>query len=667
MRSLPEVIASLVCGLLMLALIVTGLWELLKLLYRGMKALFTAIADSPDADQDELVESGQATGARGVDGSDDVSQSQPSSPSSSDWKSPPPPRLPVILPPPEATPAPVLVPPPPYVPPAPKFEANPVLPAKTPKVLRLDDLLPPAKPESVTPSAEDDELIDWINLREAGIGLLAATLRLCQLEKDAKFDKIYAWVLSLTPSNVQSPRNSEACKRLRECYFSQYKRPLSPHVLIMLLADSSDRRFKQDIAALAQMLSLGEDVDSVVKSIYGQICLRFDIPLQVDPARDVPVSPKAEIKLPPVSANSAFATAGISHADRADSARLVVARVQLLSLLSAPAIHLCRVLDVRPPAACTLILPQPATRSPAPTSMPSPAPVPVVPIMPPVPVKVAQRFELKIVPIVEELIVKGVEIYAIGTVDAVGPGPKEFTYWVWDVSPGKEVICMKAMPDIDDIVDPAVHLMLWPDASYDPFEWNRVASLYFNQSIPPFGGNRLMVAAGRLAPSACSVVSGAGVSARSPSVAVVVGSPGYVKLSEIRERRIDEEFAPLRRVFALAVGLTTLMGANTTHAQDKVLRRLATDLTNRCAFRANVVRSKDEFDKMSGVLKKRRLSYWVSQVDGMTPGLDYQLKMLLVKALGDLIDGRKVKSDEAIALYNHCLDSFGLGHLPRRG
>jgi hypothetical protein len=51
----------------------------------------------------------------------------------------------------------------------------------------------------------------------------------------------------------------------------------------------------------------------------------------------------------------------------------------------------------------------------------------------------------------------------------------------------------------------------------------------------------------------------------------------------------------------------------------------------------------------------------------MSSGLDYRLKELLVKALGGLIDGRKVKSDEALALYNHCLDSFGMGHLPRRG
>ena len=667
MRSLPEVVASLVCGLLMLGFMGWVAIEVLRLIFRGIKALFIALGDAPDADVVE--EPIKKTQPHGLFESPEGGRSLPPPAPPTVRMPPPPPVNPLPpIPPLVAVPlARVVTPSTPHVPPVPKDIPKPASTSKPTKSLRLEDLLPQAKPEVATPSAEEIELMDWINLREAGIGLLAATLRLCAVDENVKFDKVYAWVLSLAPSNVQCPRNEEACKRLRECFFSQYKRPLSPYVLIMLLADSSDRRFKQDLASLALMLSVGEDVDSVVTTIYGKICSRFGIPLTADPARDVPMPSSSEIKTPYASADPDFAIASIPAAARADSAKLIVARVRLLSLLSTPAIQVCRIMGARPPSVVVPVLPQPASPSPAPASLPVPAPVSVTPIVPPVQAKVAPRFELKTVPIVEDAIVKGVEIYAIGTVDPVGPGPKEFTYWLWDVSPGKEVICMKSMPDIDDIVDPAVHTMLWPDATYDPFEWNRVAAVYFNQSLPPFGGNRLMVAAGRLTPSAYANSSGIPVSLRSPSVPVVVGSSGYVKLKEIRDRQIEEEFAPLRRVFALAVGLATLMGANTTHAQDKVLRRLAADLTNRCTFGANLSRSKDEFDKMSGVLKKRRLTYWVSQVDGMTPGLDYQLKMLLVKALGDLIDGRKIKSDEAIALYNHCLDSFGMGHLPRRG
>jgi hypothetical protein len=558
-----------------------------------------------------------------------------------------------------------LAPTPPHVPPITKDIPKPT---STPtRTLRLEDLLPPAKPEVATPSAEEIELQDWLNLREAGIGLLAAMLRLCEVDENAKFDKVYSWVGSLSPSNVQCPRNDAASKRLRDSFFSQYNRRPSPYVLIPLVAASADHRFKQDVAALAQMISADEGVGSVVRLIFGQLCSQCGILVAVEPDREVASSTIEVSESLPQDAEPFAPVFETASAPQPDPAALNAVRVRLLTLLASPATCLNRVLVARPPVACPADLPQPDLHSPPPRSAPVPSPVVAAPTPPLDPVKVAQKFELKLVPIIEDNMAKGLEIFATGTVDAVGDGPKEFTYWVWDVSLGKEVVCMTAEADIDDVDEPAVYKMLWPDFSYDPFGWNRVAAVYFNQSFPPFGGNRLMVAAGRLTPSAYVNASGMPISLRSPSVAVVVGSPGYVKLKEIRERRVEEEFAPLRRVFALAVGLTTLTGATTTHAQDKVLSRLADDLKDRCAFEANLKRAKDQFDAMSEARKKRRLNYWVSQVDGMSSGLDYRLKELLVKALGCLIDGRKVKSDEALALYNHCLDSFGMGHLPRRG
>jgi hypothetical protein len=673
MRSLPEVVASLICGLLMLGFMGWAAIQLLRLMFRGIKALFKALGDAPDTDgAEEPIKKTKAIGLFDLSGHD---QSLPAPPTPPGWKIPPPPpppppppsiripqpppaprlppiQTPVVVPPPR-----VVAPPPPHVPPVPKDVPKPASTSKPTRTLRLDDLLPPAKPEVATPSAEEIELQDWLNLREAGIGLLAAMLRLCEVGEDAKFDKVHGWVLSLTPSNVQCPRNDEACKRLRECYLSQYNRPPSPQVLILLLAASPDRRFQQDVATLARMLSEDEDADSRVRALYAQLCSRFDIP---EPVQKVIQSLPREVEPSAPIVETACAS-------QSNPAALALARARLLSLLASPAVLLCRVLDARPPVAFPADQPQPDLHSPPPTSAPVPSPVVAAPTPPLDPVKVAQKFELKLVPIIEDNMAKGLEIFATGTVDAVGEGPKEFTYWVWDVSLGKEVVCMTAEADIDDVDEPAVYKMLWPDFCYDPFGWNRVAAVYFNQSLPPFGGNRLMVAAGRLTPSAYVNASGMPISLRSPSVAVVVGSPGYVKLKEIRERQVEEEFAPLRRVFALAVGLTTLMGATTTHAQDKVLGRLADDLKDRCAFEANLRRAKDEFDAMSEARKKRRLNYWVSQVDGMSSGLDYRLKQRLVKALGDLIDGRKVKSDEAIALYNHCLESFGMGHLPRRG
>jgi hypothetical protein len=657
--------------------------QLFRLIFRGMKALFKALGDESDTDAvEEPIKKTKAIGLFDLSGHD---QSLPAPPTPPGWKIPPPPppppppptvripqpppaprlppiQTPVVVPPPR-----VVAPPPPHVPPVTKDIPKPSSTSKPTRTLRLDDLLPPAKPEVATPSAEEIELQDWLNLREAGIGLLAALLRLCEVGEGAKFDKVHGWVLSLTPSNVQCPRNDAANKRLLDSFFSQYNRRPSPYVLIALVAASADHRFKQDVAALAQMISADEDVGSVVRLIFGQLCSQFGILVAVEPDRAVASSTIEVSESLPQDAEPFAPVFETASAPQPDPAALNAARVRLLTLLASPAAFLCRVLDARPPVAFPADQPQPDLHSPPPTSVSVPSPVVAAPTPPLDPVKVAQKFELKLVPITEDNMVKGVEIFATGTVDSVGAGPKEFTYWVWDISPGKEVVCMKAETDIDDVDEPAVYEMPWPDFRYDPFGWNRIASVYFNQCIPPFGGNRLMVAAGRLIPSAYANSAGLPVSLRSPSIPVMVGSPGYVKLKEIRERQVEEEFAPLRRVFALAVGLTTLMGATTTHAQDKVLGRLADDLKDRCAFEANLRRAKDEFDAMSEARKKRRLIYWMSQVDGMSSGLDYRLKQLLVKALGDLIDGRKVKSDEAIALYNHCLDSFGMGHLPRRG
>ena len=222
------------------------------------------------------------------------------------------------------------------------------------------------------------------------------------------------------------------------------------------------------------------------------------------------------------------------------------------------------------------------------------------------------------------------------------------------------------MPDIDEVTDAAVDKVIWPNDTYDYLAWNRVACIYFNRSQPPVGGNRLLVVAGRLVPLGYSGADWAGISTRSDSLGVKIGSLGYMKIGEIRARQVEEEFEPLKRVFALAIGLSMMMATNTTHAQDKVFKRLVADLKDRCVFKANAVHAKDTFERMLVSSKKRRLSYWINQVDGMTLSADYRLKSLLVDALGRLIDGRKVRSTEAIALYNHCLEAFEFGHLPRK-
>lgn len=554
-------------------------------------------------------------------------------------------------------PVPTLVPPPaPKV--VPKAVPKPTRITSSPSRLRLDDLLPPVIKEVPSLTAEQLELSNWINLREAGIGLLVSMLWHCKVDEVGKRQQVRAWVDSLYSAYAYKPGSDGIRKRLNKSFLEQLRRPPDPVEVVPLIVQSSNYILQKELAGLALYVSEEEPLDSEVRRIFTYLQNQFFVYLEGKPLCEVEPLPPPRLPIP-AKADSLVRVPGVSP-DRIDpiaELELKIVRTHLLGVLSASAACLFRVFALKPMVITTA----------GNISGSNPYPLPSdAPIRAPIQVKAERIFELKIGPLIEDNIVKGVELFTAGSIDVSGYGVKEFTYWIWDVTRGDETLFRKAMPDIDDVVEPAIGSLVWPDVGYDPSGWNRVAIIYFNQSYPPFGGNRLLVAAGRVASVGSPGSDSAPISVRSEPLDVKIGSPGFLKLEEIRARQVEEEFEPLKRVFALAIGLSMMMATNTTHAQDKVFKRLVADLKDRCVFKANAAHAKDTFERMLVSSKKRRLSYWVNQVDGMTLSADYRLKSLLVDALGRLIDGRKVRSTEAIALYNHCLEAFEFGHLPRK-
>ena len=272
-------------------------------------------------------------------------------------------------------------------------------------------------------------------------------------------------------------------------------------------------------------------------------------------------------------------------------------------------------------------------------------PLQVTPVAPVAPVKPRlTSFELKIEPYVENAVVKGVEVFVQGG-GAAGSGVgHKLDFWLWDNAMDEPFLV--AAPDIDAVHQRAVHQATWQAGQYDSQAWQSAGLIRFNEALPPRGGRKALVVAGRL-DALTSVSSGtSGMTARSAPLMMNVASAGYQKM---REARLELR----REALVLAFGLALISGKSPTFMQEKALKSFAAQLCSGLVDQEYADSCRETFAALlesTTVSDFDHLSKMLVAFAGKAPQkLKSQLHDIFVK----IIAARKVRSKESRALLLH--------------
>jgi hypothetical protein len=462
-----------------------------------------------------------------------------------------------------------------------------------------------------------DEL-EWVSRRADALALLLAILARCQVEKPTKSQKLKAWVEALLPPFNSSERRREINQRL-VCQYSAGQTSGSQvslqrqQEIIAGLSQTGDHVLQRDIALLAVNLVGFEPSNALGRYICGTIVRAFSGALYSLPRRDLEPAPPLAV-VPP-----------------------------------------------SPPVPAPVVTPVLAV-----PSAPTPAPPVVVSVSPPASPVIRTPFTLQVRPILERGLAKGVEVFAQGAEVGGDAVIRELHYGLVDVAVAAEQPWLIAQADINQVQEPFRVAMTWEGGKYDPYRWNQVGRVLFGQALPPAGGGRNVVAVGCLYVVHNSGAAPVQLDARSQPCGLSVGSSGYLKLRDLR-------LNIRKQAFRLALGFATLAGKGTTYPQDNILTAYINWIAGECIVASEKERTKQVLHEMLDQQKElmfkgtRALASWKRLATQFSKEADAALKQKLVVVLDRLIDGRKTLLPGTYDLYNHCLDAFGLGHLPRRG
>lgn len=456
---------------------------------------------------------------------------------------------------------------------------------------------------------------EWVSLRVDALALLLAILDGCMVEKPSKSQKLKAWIQGLALPSKSTERQRAISQRLFDQYLNGLSSGIVPnlvrqHEVIGELSRCKDYEFQRKVALLAVQLVGGESKHGLGRSLCAKITDAFSGALYSLPRQDLEPAPP----LAPVPA------------------------VQTIPTQAIPPV------PVVPPA-------------------PSPAVTPV--ILPPA-VVIRTPLVLRVKPILEKGLAKGVEVFVQGAAVDDHSVTRELHLWLLDTSDIEEQHFLVAQADINEIQVPFRMAFTWVGGKYDPKQWNSAGRVLFGQALPPIGGGRSIVAVGYLSVVSTSSADLMRLDIRSEKCGLSIGVPGYLKLRDLR-------LNIRKQAFRLALGFATLAGKGTTHPQDNILTAYINWIAGECIVASEKERTKQVLHEMLDQQKElmfkgtRALASWKRLATQFSKEADAALKQKLVVVLDRLIDGRKTLLPGTYDLYNHCLDAFGLGHLPRRG
>jgi hypothetical protein len=270
---------------------------------------------------------------------------------------------------------------------------------------------------------------------------------------------------------------------------------------------------------------------------------------------------------------------------------------------------------------------------------------PVVPILQPKP-----PFALMVVPYVEQDVVKGVEVFIKGTVTDRPIDTRRLIFWAWDKAQDEPLLV--ACPDIDLVHERAMHQRAWAAGQYDPDKWQSAGFIWFHETLPPHGGLRTLVIAGRLTEFDSRAAVKADVTVRSEPTLMKIGSLGYLK---IRDRR----FQLRRQALVLAFGLALISGKMVTFMQEKNLQIFANHLCGDIKERDHAEACKGFFRKLlesSTVTDVTHLQRLLGNFAATAPD---DLKIQLYQTFVKIMAARKARTKESrdmLALAEALLD-----------
>lgn len=459
-----------------------------------------------------------------------------------------------------------------------------------------------------------DEL-EWVSRRTDAIALLLAILDRCQVEKPTKDQKLNAWVEDLLPPFKSSERRLEVNQRL----VVQYRAGRTSGIQVSLqrqqeiivgLSQTGDHVLQRDIAFLAVKLVGCEPDNALGRYLCGTIVRAFSGALYSLPRQDLEPAPP----LAPVP---------------------VVQPIPPQVIPPVPVVP-----PIRPPV--------------------------VAPVIPPAPIVIRTPLALRVKPILENGLAKGVEVFVQGAAVDDLSVTRELHFWLLDTSDIDELHFLVAQADINEVQEPFRMAFTWVGGKYDPKQWNSAGRVLFGQALPPIGGGRNVVAVGYLSVVSTSLAAPMRLDIRSEKCGLSIGVPGYLKLRDLR-------LNIRKQAFRLALGFATLAGKGTTHPQDNILTAFINWIAGECLVASEKERTKQVLHDMLGEQKElmfegpRALASWKRLATQFSKQSDASLQLELAKVLDRLIDGRKALLPGSYELYNHSLDAFGLGHLPRRG
>lgn len=275
-------------------------------------------------------------------------------------------------------------------------------------------------------------------------------------------------------------------------------------------------------------------------------------------------------------------------------------------------------------------------------------PLSVTPVTPVAPVTPARpkltSFELKIEPYIENAVVKGVEVFVQGgCVAGSGVGHK-LDFWLWDNSLDEPFLV--AAPDIDGVHLRAVHQATWQTGKYDSRVWQSAGLIRFNEALPPRGGRKALVVAGRL-DALTSVSSGtSGMTTRSEPLLMNIGSAGYQKM---RESRLELR----REALVLAFGLALISGKSPTFMQEKALKSFAAQLCSGLVDQEYADSCRETFAALLESTTVSDFGHLSKMLEAFARKAPPELKSQLHDVFVKIIAARKVRSKESRALLQY--------------
>lgn len=456
---------------------------------------------------------------------------------------------------------------------------------------------------------------EWVSLRVDGLALLLVILDGCEVEKPSKSQKLKAWVQGLALPSKSTERQRAITQRLFDQYLNGLSSGIGPslvrqHEVIVELSRCKDYEFQRKVALLAVQLVGGESKHGLGRSLCAKITDAFSGALYSLPRRDLEPAPP----LAPVPA-----------------VQLIPSQV-ILPVPVVPPIH--------PPV--------------------------VAPVIPPAPIVIRTPLALRVKPILENGLAKGVEVFVQGAAVDDHSVTRELHFWLLDTSDIDAQHFLVAQADINEVQEPFRMAFTWVGGKFNPKQWNSAGRVIFGQALPPLGGGRNVVAVGCLYVIPKFGSTPTKLDTRSEKCGLSIGVPGYRKLRDLR-------LNIRKQAFRLALGFATLAGKGTTHPQDNILTAFINWIAGECLVASEKERTKQVLHDMLGEQKElmfegpRALASWKRLATQFSKQSDASLQHKLVTVMDRLIDGRKALLPGSYELYNHSLDAFGLGHLPRRG